>query len=121
MESQVKERVKKVLEVYGSNTTQFAKLNNLNQKTVYNQVYTTTQLSASIILLLLDTYSEISAEWLLRGKGSMYNDNAPNSELDAAAHSMHDKIIALEAENRVLREIVNLRKKSSTISEVEIA
>lgn len=50
-------------------------------------------------------YSDLSAEWLLRGKGDMIlkEDSAPVS----AAY--HDELIALRAENRVLRELLNLR------------
>lgn len=51
-------------------------------------------------------YSDLSAEWLLRGKGDMIlkEDNTP-----VPASVDHDELVALRAENRVLRELLNLR------------
>lgn len=51
-------------------------------------------------------YSDLSAEWLLRGKGDMIlkEDNIP-----VPASVDHDELVALRAENRVLRELLNLR------------
>ena len=52
-------------------------------------------------------YTDLSAEWLLRGKGEMIlredSTPAPVSTVD------HDELISLRAENRVLRELLNLR------------
>ena len=51
-------------------------------------------------------YSDLSAEWLLRGKGDMIlkEDNTLTP-----ASVDHDELVALRAENRVLRELLNLR------------
>lgn len=52
-------------------------------------------------------YTDLSAEWLLRGKGEMIlrEDGSP-APVSAADH---DELVALRAENRVLRELLNLR------------
>ena len=54
-----------------SNPTQLAKKYSLNQKTLNNQINSDVQLSASTILLVLEEFNNVSAEWLLRGKGNM--------------------------------------------------
>lgn len=118
MEKTVKQRVQAVLQKFGSNPTQLAKMYNLNQKTVHNQINDNTQLSVSIILLILKTYPDISAEWLLRGTGSMIvsekTEFADKLSDDAGSYStireLQDRIVALEAENNVLREMVGLQK-----------
>lgn len=119
MEKTVKQRVQAVLQKFGSNPTQLAKMYNLNQKTVHNQINDNTQLSVSIILLILKTYPDISAEWLLRGTGSMivsekteYADKLSdeNTRGYSSIRELQDRIVALEAENNVLREMVGLQK-----------
>lgn len=118
MEKTVKQRIRDILQKFGSNPTQLAKMYNLNQKTVHNQINENTQLSASIILLILKTYPDISAEWLLRGTGSMIvSENtefseklSDGSENYSTIRELQDKIVALEAENNVLREMVGLQK-----------
>lgn len=118
MEKTVKQRIRDILQKFGSNPTQLAKMYNLNQKTVHNQINENTQLSASIILLILKTYPDISAEWLLRGAGSMIvSDNTEFADKlsdETGSYStireLQDRIVALEAENKVLREMVGLQK-----------
>ncbi len=127
MESLIKQRIRMILECKNSNPTQLAKAYSLNQKTVNNQINASTQLSASIILLILEMFPDVSAEWLLRGKGDMFIsqnhtysiDSYPQmaSETDNFVSTqekislLEKKIISLEAENNVLREVVGLRKK----------
>ena len=59
------------------------------------------------VMAILNSMSDLSAEWLLRGKGDMIlkedSTPAPVSTVD------HDELVALRAENRVLRELLNLR------------
>lgn len=114
MESAIKQRIQAVLQRFDSNPTQFAKAYNLNQKTVHNQINADTQLSASIILLILEYYPTISAEWLMRGNGEMFlseksEETASSEEKNEELQFLREKIISLEAENKVLREVAGLR------------
>ena len=54
MESLIKQRIRMILECKNSNPTQLAKAYSLNQKTVNNQINASTQLSASIIFIVLE-------------------------------------------------------------------
>lgn len=67
----VKERLQNALSIVGSNPTQLARLFKVNQKTLNNQINGTTDLSVSTILLVLEAFPQISADWLLLGTGKM--------------------------------------------------
>ena len=82
-----------------------------------NQINSNTQLSSSTILLILESFEKVSAEWLLRGKGEMLlSDSAP-----LPVKLLDEEIISLRAENAVLREMVGLKRKNDRQSETEIA
>ena len=68
--------------------------------------YKTKSISAEVLARIACVYSDLSAEWLLRGKGDMIlkEDNT-----STPASVDHDELVALRAENRVLRELLNLR------------
>lgn len=75
-ESAVKQRIREVLTVKESNPTKLSKDFSVNQKTLNNQINSDVQLSSSTILLILKAFPDLSAEWLLRGEGSMIkNEN----------------------------------------------
>lgn len=71
MEEEVKIRIREILKEFSSNPTQLSKLFGVNQKTLNSQINDTTTLSVSTILLILNAFPEVSAEWLLRGNGEM--------------------------------------------------
>lgn len=71
MEEDVKKRIKEVLNEFSASVTQIANQFGVNQKTLNNQINDTTTLSVSTILLILEAFPDVSAEWLLRGKGEM--------------------------------------------------
>ncbi len=70
-ESAVKQRIREVLTVKESNPTKLSKDFSVNQKTLNNQINSDVQLSSSTILLILKAFPDLSAEWLMRGEGSM--------------------------------------------------
>lgn len=65
------------------------------------------QVSASVLINTLELFPNVSAEWLLRGKGDMILTDETE---------MRNKIISLEAENRVLREAVGLSSAQSKMT-----
>lgn len=113
-ESLVKQRIKKILLEKKSNPSKLAKEFSMNQKTLNNQINADVQLSASTILLILTAYTDISAEWLLRGKGNMcLEDEAvlhPNSKIN----SLEAEYNQLLGENRALREMLGMKEKDSS-------
>ena len=62
-------------------------------------------------------FPNLSAEWLLRGKGEMLlGDSSP-----LPVELLDEEIISLRAENAVLREMVGLKRRNDRQSETEIA
>lgn len=119
MESEVKERVRMILRENKTNPTKLSKLFGLNQKTLNNQINADTQLSVSIILLILEHFPSISAEWLLRGKGEMYLQSGDAKTEDL--QFLREKIIRLEAENKVLREVAGLHSGNDEVTNEKTA
>jgi len=104
MEIAVKERIREMLLRKESNPTKLAKEYSVNQKTLNNQINSSIQLSVSTILLILNAYPDISAEWLLRGDGDMIKSSEPR-HLDE-----HDELVKLRAENNLLRDMMGLKE-----------
>ena len=64
-------RIKEVIALSGLSDRAFAIKCGIKQNTLRRQLGGVSEVSASTINAILDNYEEISAEWLLRGKGSM--------------------------------------------------
>ena len=64
-------RFKEVIALSGLSDRAFAIKCGIKQNTLSRQLGGVSEVSASTINAILDNYEEISAEWLLRGKGSM--------------------------------------------------
>ena len=64
-------RIKEVIAISGLSDRAFAIKCGIKQNTLSRQLGGVSEVSASTINAILDNYEEISAEWLLRGKGSM--------------------------------------------------
>lgn len=113
------ERVKKLIDCKSKSVREFANMINVKQVTLNQQIAGSRSLSLDVISAILNSFEDISAEWLLRGTGEMYianksvcyveNLSEANSEYESY-REMHDRIVALEAENNVLREMVGLQK-----------
>lgn len=88
----------------------FADAINMEQSTVNNQLIGKRGLSIDLILSFLSSYSNISAEWLLRGRGDMYICNNKSED----TQYLRNRIAYLEGENKVLRELGGLVQHNDT-------
>ena len=64
-------RISKLIESTGLNPTSFAAKIGVQQMTLWNQLNGKRKLSLETVLAVLDSFPELSAEWLVRGTGSM--------------------------------------------------
>lgn len=87
MESFVKQRIKEITSFKKMSITALSKAINVPQPTLNRQINTDAPITLSNILLILSLFSDISAEWLLRGEGSMYKSE--NEEINKRPHSQH--------------------------------
>ena len=65
------ERLKQIISHFGISDTQFALSCGIAQNTLSRQLNGARELSLTTVYTVLSCYPEISAEWLLRGKGEM--------------------------------------------------
>lgn len=67
----------------GASTRSFALKCGLRQNTLSNQLNGMRELSLQTVMAILNSNSQLSAEWLMRGDGEMFVADQPNSaELD---------------------------------------
>ena len=64
-------RIAKLIESTGLNPTSFAAKIGVQQMTLWGQLNGRRKLSLDTVEAILDTFPDISAEWLMRGAGSM--------------------------------------------------
>ena len=72
MESVVNQRIKSVLEDRQISISAFSKMIGMQQVTCNRQIRGDQAVSLGLIEGFLEKFDDISAEWLLRGEGSMY-------------------------------------------------
>ena len=93
----VRKRLQQVMVEYDCNPTKLAGIYKVNQKTLNNHINGNVEVSVSTILLVLDAFHDLSADWLLRGKGDMHL-------LPGGLDDPQDTEIGkLEDENRMLK------------------
>lgn len=114
------ERVKRLIDCKSKSVREFANMINVKQVTLNQQIAGSRSLSLDVVSAILNSFEDISAEWLLRGVGEMfiqesteYADKLSDEKIGgySSIRELQDRIVALEAENAVLREMVGLQKK----------
>lgn len=94
MKDSILERLRSVIATKSNSPNDFSKKIGIAPTTFNNQLKSPRGISVDVILLTLAAYPDISAEWLLRGKGEMIlSDNLPpiigdESENDLDTHAM---------------------------------
>lgn len=76
------QRIKALIAKMGLSTRAFALSCGLRQNTLSNQLNGMRELSLSTIMAILDTFPEVSSEWLLRGEGEMLKGEVSSKELE---------------------------------------
>jgi transcriptional regulator with XRE-family HTH domain len=111
------ERILKLIETktYG-NEADFALKIGIKQQTLNNYTNGKRPVKLDTVLAILHTYSDVSAEWLLRGKGEMVlSDNLPPILGDESENDLdtHAKLAQARKEIDILyQEIAVLKEKN---------
>lgn len=90
MENLINERIKSVLDLNAKTPNGLANMVEMVPSTVSRQIKGDIALSAKLIEGFLRTFPDVSAEWLLRGEGSMYRTAAeepPGAKVVSVADS----------------------------------
>lgn len=121
MKETILERLKSVIATKSNSASDFSKKIGIAQTTLSNQLKSPRGISIDVIMLTLDQFPDISAEWLLRGNGEMlisenlpaFNGNETDSELDLHAELARKAVeldelkklnVRLEAQKDYLQE-----------------
>ena len=91
MESLVAQRIKSVLESKQISISAFSKMIGMQQVTCNRQIRGDQAVSLGLIEGFLKEFDEISAEWLLRGKGNQINEKPSFSVSEQAPEYREDK------------------------------
>lgn len=77
------ERIRRIMSYKSINSVNaFANIIGVNTRTISQQISGNRSLSLDTILAVLGTFEDISAEWLIRGNGSMFlADNVNNFDM----------------------------------------
>lgn len=94
METTVYQRIKQYLDDNQISLNGLAKTLNMNQSTVLRQVKGEQTLSSTLVENFLNAYPDVSAEWLMRGEGTIMlcktaETIAEKTKLDYAAETPH--------------------------------
>lgn len=111
MKDTILERLKSVIAEKSNSASDFSKMIGIAQTTLSNQMKGPKGISIEVIMLTLDQFPDVSAEWLLRGKGEMLiSDNLPkfhgeetDTELDVHAELARKTAELEELKLQVLR------------------
>ena len=93
MEETIYQRVKLFLENKSISVNALSKQISVAQATLNPQLRGDRTLAANIVAKILDAFPDVSAEWLMRGVGTMYsNQDADDSSYMVAEEPKHDII-----------------------------
>ena len=107
MENDVLQRIRMILETTKSSMNAISKHGGMKQNTFSRQISGENILSVKSLLSILGYFPNVSAEWLLRGKGSMFLSDNQSVDESIVDHLNH-RITWLEAQNALLREQAGL-------------
>lgn len=71
MEKSINQRIREFIDSLGINDNQFAKSIGITQSVIASMFSRNTEPSSKVVVSILNAYADLSAEWLMRGEGSM--------------------------------------------------
>ena len=89
METTIYQRVKFVLEDKSISVNALSKQINVAQATLNPQLRGDRTLAANIVAKILDAFPDVSAEWLMRGVGTMYSNHDADDSSYMVADTHH--------------------------------
>lgn len=92
MENLIAQRVREFLTINSISINSLAKQINVAQATLNPQLRGDRTLAANIVVKILETFPDISAEWLLRGEGEMYRDNSEQKKEISLTNPQDDSV-----------------------------
>jgi hypothetical protein len=126
MEDIITQRVNEFRQSLGLSILAFSKAININQTTLNKQLKEDgCGVQVSTLIQILDTYPDLSAEWLLRGEGDMKKGEEwkvtqfipiQNNDL---VDALKDHIATLKADNDRMRQEIDEYKREKIAAPIE--
>lgn len=114
MDNCIYERIRILIDYLGISDRQFAIKIGVNQSVIGSMFQKQTEPSAKVLKLILATYKDVSAEWLMRGTGNMLISENIDSD------SNLDRINKLVDTITTLQDAINEKTKTIKVLEEEI-
>lgn len=87
MEDSIRQRINEILLYYDITINKFSDGNSALQNRLSRQLSRGSSITCDTICLILSRFPDVSAEWLLRGKGEMLIASSPNEKKEEEAHA----------------------------------
>lgn len=115
MENAVRQRIKEILKNKNQTVNSFSGGDSALQLRLSRQLNKNVSISLDTILIILDRFPDLSAEWLLRGKGEMFDEDNMKSafgDFMTDLQEIHVKYSMLQnMYDEKCAELAELRKK----------
>lgn len=104
-------RIKQLQDVLGVSENELAQRLGMSQSTLNSYTLGKRKPSYDLAESILATFVDVSAEWLMRGEGTMYISDLPSTD-----HTDTDEVLDLKAEiTRLRAELAELREENETL------
>lgn len=100
-------RVKLLMQEFAMSENEFAKALSMSQSTLNGYTKETRKPSLALTESILNAFEDVSAEWLLRGKGSMYITELPHVEMQDGDDKTEELTVELAKMTRKYNEAVS--------------
>lgn len=104
------QRIKEFREYTGMSKSTLATSIGMEQTTLNNQFLGKRGLSIDLVIGVLSSFSELSAEWLLRDRGNMLLDKYSDSP-EATQLKLYERIESLVGTIESLQEMIEIKNK----------
>jgi Helix-turn-helix. len=113
MENVVIQRVVEVIKDKNVSPKKFAEIIGFNYSTLNNYISgRRTSIEVSLLYKISLSFDDISLDWIITGKGSMYKNTLKDANTDI--ENLKEELAMLKGENRVLREQIGLGEKKES-------
>lgn len=112
MENSIIQRIAEIITSKGFSENSFAKQIGSNQRTINQQLRGDRKLSLDTVCNVINSFGDISAEWLLRGEGSMNKSEEKSSDIHIMYETSLKQILLRDERIRDLEielELANTR------------
>lgn len=99
-------RVKLLMQEFAMSENEFAKALSMSQSTLNGYTKETRKPSLALTESILNAFEDVSAEWLLRGKGGMYITELPHVEMQDGDDKTEELTVELAKMTRKYNEAV---------------